>query len=200
MSSKKGSQWEREICYRLSKWWTGKDEELLFWRVANSGGQATVRSRKGKKTSGAYADIRSIDPKGEPLTKLVSLELKRGYSGKSIADLLDKPAKSAVQLYEGWVDKLINTQKEAGTHSWMLITRRDRREALVFMPRKLFHMFSDDGNNWDLAMAMPHFAMDVMIKDIVLSIFALHLETFLNLVSPELVVKLVKRLEKQENV
>src|SRR5271166_5739903 len=100
----KGSQFERDICRKLSLWWTqdqSPPNDAVFWRTSNSGGRATTRKKLGKKTKGQYGDITAIDPIGQPLIDFVTIEIKRGYNKASIIDLLDKQGKGTSQ-YEKW--------------------------------------------------------------------------------------------------
>ena len=130
----KGASFEREICKELSAWWTDNARTDVFWRTSISGGRAKVRSRQGKSTFGQYGDIQATDPIGQPLIDFCTIELKRGYKGATVGDMLDKGAKSAVQPWEKWVSQAIEDHKNAGTPEWMLITKRDRRGVAVFMP------------------------------------------------------------------
>lgn len=129
----KGSSFEREFCDRLSEWWTGEKGRRVFWRSSNSGGMATLRNKKGKTTKQHCGDICAIDPIGFPLTDLITIELKRGYSRHTIADLLDKPKKAAKQVYEKWIEQAQKAAEGAGTPYWLLVVKRDHREPIVFM-------------------------------------------------------------------
>lgn len=138
----KGGAWEREISDTLSEWWSGSDEESLFWRTSQSGGRATVRTRKGKKTRGQHGDITSTDPSSEPMTRLFTIEAKRGYAGQTINELVDRtghlnPHKDTL---EHWIWKL---EKQSPTPYWLLIHRRNKREALAYFPLKFYHAVRD---------------------------------------------------------
>lgn len=130
----KGSNFEREVCKRLSLWWTEletKPRDDVFWRSSISGGRATVRAKTGKSTFGSYGDIAAVDPIGLPLLKLVTIELKRGYSKHSPGELFDStkfqksPFSEAVQQAE-------RCARLAGSFGWMLIHRRDRKAAIAY--------------------------------------------------------------------
>ena len=136
--SGKGSTYEREMCRTLSLWWSDQERDDLFWRSSNSGGRATSRSRRGKATYGQHGDVAAVDPIGAPLTNAFTIEIKRGYSRYSIFDVIDKPSTSAMQHYEEWIDQAAGTSNRAGTWSWLLITRADRREALVTLPTSAY--------------------------------------------------------------
>ncbi len=135
--SKKGYSFERYVAKTLSLWWTNGKNDSVFWRTSGSGARATMRGKTGKKTKNAYGDISAVDPIGQPLIDLLTIEIKRGYSGHTFADLLDKPDDAAVQLYEKWFQQAEEAHAQAGSFSWILITKRDRREPLVFMPHRL---------------------------------------------------------------
>lgn len=130
----KGSQFERDICRLLSEWWSGGKRDDIFWRSDSSGGRATTRMKQGKQTFGQHGDIRAVDPIGAPLTKLCTIELKRGYGRASIADVFDQPPASAIQPWEMWVLQVLLGARDAGTPYWLLITKRDQRLPVVFMP------------------------------------------------------------------
>lgn len=86
----KGNAFERRICQKLSLWWSEGKREDIFWRSASSGGVATMRSKRGKTMAGQSGDISAIHESGMPLTRLCTVELKRGYKGASIADMCDR--------------------------------------------------------------------------------------------------------------
>ncbi len=129
---RKGADFEREVCGMLSMWWTGGKSDAVFWRTANSGGRATVRGRKSKKTNNQHGDICATDPIGQPFVDLFTVEIKRGYSRHTIHDLLDRSENGAEPVYQGWFTKAQKTSEDAGAQSWVLIVKRDRREAIIY--------------------------------------------------------------------
>ncbi len=140
----KGGTAERDTCWELSRWWTGNRKELVFWRTSNSGGGATVRFRKGISNKSHAGDITAIEETGLPFTRLVTLEIKRGYSekkGKSkrtanLHDLIDGTKQRS--LYEDWINQASTAATRAGSRYWMLLHKRDHRRAMVFFPSQLY--------------------------------------------------------------
>lgn len=136
--SSKGSAFEREICKRLSLWWTDGEREDVFWRSAGSGAMAKTRSKMGKGAYGQHGDIQAVDPIGEPLTSKCSIELKRGYSKASVADVLDHPPTAAQSIWESFVSQAVTDASLAALPYWILITKRDKRVPLIFIPASLY--------------------------------------------------------------
>jgi hypothetical protein len=137
----KGSAWERQLCRDFTEWWTGasvKETDVLFWRTSQSGGRATTRSKKGEKTRAHCGDICALDHEGAPLTDLITIEAKRGISKATIHDLLDKKADAKQQTYEDWCYQALNAAARAHTRYWMIVHRRDKRDALVLVHYDLF--------------------------------------------------------------
>jgi hypothetical protein len=130
----KGSAFEREICKKLSLWWTNNKTDDVFWRASNSGGRAKFRGRKGQSTHGQHGDIAAVDPIGEPLINLFTIELKRGYSSVTPFDLLDRSSRASTQMFEKWWNQVWESHKMSGSTSLMMITKRDRREAMIYLP------------------------------------------------------------------
>lgn len=137
MRASKGSSFERAICKQLSIWWTkaleGKGRDDVFWRSSQSGGRATLRARKGLRTAGSYGDITAVDPIGEPLLKLFTIELKRGSSYSCAGDCLDSGGNSKHPWWK-CLEQAVDAHLRAGSKYWMLLCRRDRREAVVYIP------------------------------------------------------------------
>ena len=114
----KGSSFEREMAKYVSLWWTDDERDDVFWRTSNSGGRATVRSRSEQETFGQYGDLQATDPIGQPLIDFFSIEIKRGYKGATIADVLDRPTKVAMQPWEKWAGStMLNPRRLL---SWIL--------------------------------------------------------------------------------
>jgi len=141
----KGSDYERWFCTELSFWWSGGKRDDIFWRSSSSGGRATVREKRHRKTSQQYGDVAAIDPSGYLLTDLVTIELKRGYSTNTILDVFDKIKQNSVHLWEDFFSQAIKSHEDAGSFAWMLVTKRDRREAMIWMPDYLFHNLHELG-------------------------------------------------------
>ncbi len=139
----KGSEFERAICKELSLWWTNNKRDDVFWRTAGSGARAKTRSKSNKTTFGQCGDIQATDPIGQPLIDVCSIELKRGYSKSTFSDLVERPENAAEQMYEKFINQAIEDHKNAGSLTWILIVKRDRKETLVFMPQKLKRLLSD---------------------------------------------------------
>lgn len=137
----KGSSFEREICTRLSLWWTNGDDDSCFWRTSMSGGRATVRHRKGKKTRGHAGDICATDGRGRGLVKRIAFELKRGYNRVTITDLIDKPKKAKFQTLEEWIDQAKRSKEMGETQWWAIIHKRDRRDSVIYFPRSLWSAY-----------------------------------------------------------
>ena len=140
----KGTEFERQICKDLSLWWSDGQREDIFWRSATSGARATVRSKVNKTTFGQYGDIQATDPIGQPLIELCNIELKRGYGGASIADVLDTP-KGRMPLWRLWLKQALEDQANAQRDYWALITKRDRRQTVIFIPVALLFVLREAG-------------------------------------------------------
>lgn len=133
----KGSAFERLVCRLLSRWWSGGTRDDIFWRTSNSGGQATTRSRRGKKSHNQYADIQAVDPIGAPLTRLISLELKCGYPHATFDRLIH--SLSEVPWYH-WFEQAEAARKDSGAKFWALIVKRSRQPIFIVGPKKLFDL------------------------------------------------------------
>jgi len=150
----KGSPFERLVCRQLTAWWTGDPEaDVVFWRTSQSGGRATARKRKGKKTGQAHCgDITALTDDARPLTDLITWELKRGYSRTgaraTITDLMDRPAHAARSQFEQWVEQAWLAKKAAGTPFWAVVHQRDKRDSLIWLPKRLVEDFIDLKNEF----------------------------------------------------
>lgn len=134
----KGSQFERDICRELSRWWSRDRRDDLFWRSAQSGGRATFRRKKGAPTQGHYGDICATSKDGESLLDVITIELKRGYSAENIAHLLDYDPdwipRWTQPVFDQWLQQAIDSHEAAGSFAWLLIQKRDKRHPIVFFP------------------------------------------------------------------
>lgn len=187
MRAAKGAAYEREVCKRLSLWWTRGGSDAVFWRTSNSGGRATTRRKAGKETAGQQGDVAATDPAGLPLVRLVTIEMKRGYPRCSIGDILDATSKTKASLIETFLGQARRESDSEGTPFWLLIHRRDRRRALVCMPRALDLALRDSGAA--LARARPRAIMSPSEGP---GLMVMTLDDFLGLVDPAQVEALAR--------
>jgi hypothetical protein len=73
---RKGSQYERDLCRKLSLWISGGKNPNLLWRSAMSGGRSTLARKKGGINKEQAGDISAIDPMGNRLTDSIYIEAK----------------------------------------------------------------------------------------------------------------------------
>lgn len=204
MKSAKGSDFERELCKALSKWWTKGARDDVYWRSSGSGARATVRSRSGLSTFGGCGDITAIDPIGAPLTQVCTVELKRGYSASTWSDLFEMDPVSAQQEWERFLEQAIRESRQAGVPHWLLIVRRDRKKALICFPRALWKLMRDaapsvKGARLDDIRPFAFVKMSVRGKDTKAANPFVHvcfcpLEVWLRSIPPEMFQKLAAHL------
>lgn len=134
---RKGGAFERLVCKQLSLWWSGGKRDDIFFRTASSGGRATQRAKKGKKTFGQYGDIQAADPLGQPLMDLCIIECKDGYASDNIADLLDCESRHNPK-YLQFIQQASKSCTQSHAEYWMLVARRRGRQIMVYIPLGLF--------------------------------------------------------------
>lgn len=186
----KGSGFEREICKILSLWWTKGKREDVFWRSTTSGARATVRNRAGKQTFGQYGDVQATDPIGQPLLNVCNIEVKRGYSRETIGNILDAPARAAEQTYEKFMNQAKADHKKAGSMFWMLIAKRDRKEAVVYIPMKFYRKLADE---WNSVTPLTDIKLSIKLKYKKKKIFSCPLSEFLRVVRPKLIRRIARK-------
>lgn len=131
MRAGKGSAFERKISKQLSLWWTKGERDDVFWRSQQSGGRATIRKRAGKTTSNQEGDITAMDVCGEILVRSICIELKRGYPGFSIEDIIMRKAQKPIlfSFIQQCERELTGTRRY-----WWLIVKQDRKEEIILFP------------------------------------------------------------------
>lgn len=77
---RKGSSAEREIARFLTKWLTGQDKELYFWRSPGSGAVATINIGNHD----IAGDIVPVKPEALLFCSIFFIEVKDGYSNTDI--------------------------------------------------------------------------------------------------------------------
>lgn len=171
----KGSAFEREICKKLSLWWTHGNRDDVFWRTSNSGGRATIRAKGEQKTFGQYGDIQATDPIGQQLLDRFTIECKTGYPGQTITDEIDKITSGQTQ-YEKFIEQAVHETLQAGSTYWMLITRRKGKEILLTVPEAVAQDLCPP--ELSLEPCLYFYGMER-------GYFVTHLDTFLDNISPE---------------
>ena len=140
--SNKGSPYERTICKQLSLWWSGDEDQEVFWRTSMSGGRATIRAKQKLKTPNSYGDVGYLDTIGKPFIDKVLLELKRGYTKDiSILDFLDKNRGEPILLK--WWNKAEKERRLAKRKYIFIIFRRDRHKSCILLKEQVFGKMKD---------------------------------------------------------
>ena len=184
MKSRKGGSFERELCVAFSKWWTQNKRTDVFWRTAGSGARATTRAKTGQTTYGSHGDIMAVDPIGTPLLRLFTIEIKRGYSKHTLHDILDDTTSRALPTIQGWINKTNKSIGKAGSHWWMVVHRRDRREAMVYLPNRAGQTLFDEGPT-------PYASIRYKYR----TVFVTTLKEFFRLVQPDTIRRYLDDLD-----
>lgn len=184
MRASKGSDFEREMCRTLSKWWTKGERDDVFWRSSQSGGRATQRAKSGLRTHGSYGDITALDPIGAPLIQMFTIELKRGSSYSSAGDLVDFKIDNGKHPWVLCLTQAISSHIQAGSKSWMMICKRDHRRPLVYLPFDVAKSFGLGRTYW----MRIRFGTITRAFDFI----AMPLEAFLANVSPQQIIEHLK--------
>lgn len=193
----KGSDFERTVCKQLSLWWSGGSRDDIYWRSSQSGGRATQRSKKGKTTYGSYGDIASVDPIGEPLLKMFTIELKRGSSYSSPGDLVDFKTSNSSHPWVKCYLQAKRSHEQAKTHSWMMVCKRDHRQPLVYLDA--FHAKILSGACEQRLNSAPFFQFRFEIRNgdnfvDRVNIVGIPLDVFLTRVKPCEIIECLKKL------
>lgn len=189
---RKGGAWERKISKTLSNWWSGRTDDSIFWRTASSGGLATIRSKKNKKTFGQYGDIQAINPIGQPLIDLCVVECKCGYSSHNIHEMLDCCLSNSSGKYNEFFKQVSRDAHKAEAPFWLLFSQRIRKRTVVFMPKDFISLCDEvrntrkGGEQSLLDCCLPNVQITAQIygrdKD---TIVGITLEDFLINISPD---------------
>jgi hypothetical protein len=137
-SSRKGSEFERQICRKLSLWFSDNQRFDLFWRNSGSGARSTTLAKQGKSISNSAGDIGYLDIEGKPLLDKVTFELKAGYSASDTTSLIDLGANRKLPLLYQFIQQAVSSSKQAGTPHWAVIQKRNKRKELIHFSYDLF--------------------------------------------------------------
>lgn len=181
----KGPAYERKVCRQLSLWWTNGDNNNVFWRTSNSGGRHTVHAQKGKVSRYQAGDIGAIDPIGQPLLDMATIEIKKGYRNHSIMSLIEGRSKKGGE-YGKWLDKLIGQAKKVGTQYWMLIVHRDQMMPMIYMPWRLAARLNLDDH-------VPHMSVIYEMGKDVVQLIGVPFNIFLSHGSPDKIRRIYRQ-------
>lgn len=123
----KGAQFEREVCWDLSRFIDPKGEDTHFWRSAMSGGRATRQQKKGIVNNTQLGDITCVNEKGFWITMTFVIECKF-YKDLEIESALLTGRGKLVKFWHE-VCKLAKERERAP----ILIARQNRTDTLVLL-------------------------------------------------------------------
>jgi hypothetical protein len=131
MKSSKGGEFERQVCKYLSLWWSSGEFDDLFWRSSQSGGRATTRAKKNKRTVNHAGDISPTHSSGEGLTDYILFECKTGYKDKVDAlKYIDSEGQSNL-LHEWWRKASKECRKAFRIEPMLIIKRLGKKNMCV---------------------------------------------------------------------
>ena len=117
----KGSEFEKDTCKLLGKWWTQNldvPRDDIFYRTSGSGSRHTARMKQNMPTYNSAGDIGYLDPIGRAFVDLFLVEIKRGYTSmgrvtkKGIAEALEEH--DTFDLQVEFMHKYINSKLKKG--------------------------------------------------------------------------------------
>jgi hypothetical protein len=140
---RKGSAFEREICRKLSLWFSHGEREDSFHRTAGSGARSTARAKRGKETANSAGDIGYLDAIGKPLIEAITFELKCGYNKVDTTALIDTPKHNKKpQLFE-FIQQAVVSAQNAKSKFWAVIHKRNGKQALIHFPMSMLKFIRD---------------------------------------------------------
>ena len=182
--SKKGFPFEREMSKVLSLWWTHGVEDNAFWRTQQSGGRATIRARKGKKSKYQYGDLTFDDPIGTPFIDFFLIECKRGYTDKvDVLDCLDvqEGRKTKPEIIEWWDKSQIEKEQGERREVFIIIRRNNRKAVLVLCSKFVCRLEQFTGEIFDRFIDIDNDKTIILLDD------------FLKKVTPETIILMGER-------
>jgi len=151
----KGQDYERELCRQFSLWLSDGKHDDWLWRSSQSGGRATTRAKKGKKTTGHCGDLTASCKKAEVFTKKFAVESKRGYSALTPLDLIDREGKPVGANTDSFYKFVVQSANAAALNGcakgWMLVHRRNGRPPMVYMNAAVFRRLVSEAEESNMA-------------------------------------------------
>ena len=194
--SKKGNQFARELCPILSRWFTKGERDDAFWLTSQSGGRATVRAEKGKKTHGQHGDIAATDHAGKELTDVFTIECKRGYSNTTIFDLMDRGGRheKSQQQFEEWLQQVFLSHKNSGSQTWMIIHRRDTRYSFVYLDEAFANVLIHPDEQQEIQFLRMRCGVKTTKSTLkIVDVFGCLLSDFMDIVTPSRIANVARK-------
>lgn len=165
--SRKGSAFERDICKKLSLWWSEGKRDDIFWRTASSGARATQRRKIGRSTYGGDGDICAIDPIGQPLLDKYVFSLKCGYTKDlDVISHIDSIKSCRLsKLMEFWED--IYNLAEIKKKKPALIIKRNNKVPIILVNQN----YSIDNTIWISVETIFIYRLEDFMNDRILKSF-----------------------------
>lgn len=191
MAKRKGSQNERENSKEWSLWYSEGKADDWIWRSSGSGGRATNRARSGKSTAASYGDLTPLDPRVEPLFRVCTIELKRGYSKDlDVLSLLDGKGSKYVIL--NFWQQVVRDCERAKDDGWgenpILIIHRDYKMPLMVVRKEFYRELREVHGDFALVRFVLYLDMEKLVM--------FRLQDFFNNVSPEFFENKYKKEKK----
>lgn len=138
----KGSEFERQVGYKLSLWLSHGERKDLLCRTVGSGAQFTFAKTRNQM-AGIPGDLRSQDPLGDKFCNTFTIECKH-WANLQIAHFL----RGEGELYKA----LTKVKLEAAqlNKKWMLIAKQNHVPTILFIPNypefnmSFFHRLFND--------------------------------------------------------
>lgn len=176
----KGSSFERQMCRKLSLWWTDNRQDDVFWR------NSMRKTTKNPDTKFQLGDLCAIDPDACIFISKVSIEFKSGYSRerkgrKNIRntpwDILDIIDGKGDNIFFSFWSQTVRDAQISGRMP-MLIFKRDYHDPVICTSWLVYNNFCTYFNSYDNYVIR---LANTMYDDLSL----MNLDKFLDWVSPD---------------
>jgi len=168
-SKNKGSQWERDLARFFTKWVTGNETPLIFWRTPGSG--SFVTNNVSKDASG---DLIAILPEGTFFTNVISCEAKNGYND---VDLFKHFKVTKNNTLEDFWDQCIRDAHKVNKYG-LLIYKKKGYKPFVGMEERLLCQLMK------LKIDLPR-SISINFKDKLPTMVLFDMETLFTILLPE---------------
>ena len=134
----KGSAYERELCKRISSWFSGGETEDLFWRTSGSGSRATNRRRLGRSTNRFdFGDMKHEVPEGLPLSENLCWEFRSRARFDTFTVFGTGEEDPKTSILSSWAKACY--EAECSDRNPVLITKAVRRPEIIWVPYGIYY-------------------------------------------------------------